>query len=225
MYLESEFLGTRARFVQRSCVMSPDAIRAVQGDRPVADHKFDDLFPEWTRAASDVHWSPITVARRAAELLVEKPGDRVLDVGSGVGKLCIVGALTTPGTFVGVEQRGSLVAVARNIVRRHRIPRCTFVHANMTEVDWSTFDAFYLYNPFEENLSLGRHIIDETVERSVTAYREYVSFVETQLVAARPGTRLVTFHGFGGRMPPRWTRRRRERRGSGKLDIWVKLDG
>ena len=44
-----------------------------------------------------MHWTPVHVARRAAQFLVTGPETRVLDVGSGPGKFCLVGALATQG--------------------------------------------------------------------------------------------------------------------------------
>ena len=67
----------------------------VSRGEPVADAEFDLLYPRPVRPLSERFWSPIDVARRAAELLVVRPGTRVLDVGSGAGKFCVVGALTS----------------------------------------------------------------------------------------------------------------------------------
>ncbi len=80
---------------------------------------FDHVYPDWVRSLSERHWTPVDVAERAAELLVTSAGVRVLDVGSGAGKFCIIGALTTEGKFCGIEQRAHLIDVAREAARHY----------------------------------------------------------------------------------------------------------
>jgi hypothetical protein len=101
----------------------PGPLAALHAGDSVSDEEFDRLLPTWARNVSGLHFTPVRVARRAAELLVARAGARVLDVGAGVGKLCIVGALTTQGSFVGVEQRGHLVAAGRALLRRGQVLR------------------------------------------------------------------------------------------------------
>jgi hypothetical protein len=68
-----------------------------------SDLAFDALYERRIRELSPQHWTPVRIARRAAELLTLSGAKRILDVGSGVGKFCIVGALTTEAQFVGIE--------------------------------------------------------------------------------------------------------------------------
>lgn len=199
----------------------PRPLAALCEGAAVSDEEFDRLLPTWARNVSGQHFTPVRVARRAAELLVAREGARVLDVGAGVGKLCVVGALTTAGRFVGVEQREHLVRAGRALMQKGQVPRCELLHANMTEIDWRGFDAFYLYNPFAEHL---REIdaIDETIALSASARRRYLDFVAARLDESGPGARVVTYHGFGGEMPAGWLRRSSERCGTGPLELWVK---
>jgi 2-polyprenyl-3-methyl-5-hydroxy-6-metoxy-1,4-benzoquinol methylase len=82
------------------------------------DNQFDLLYPPEIRALSRAHWTPVKVARRAASFLVREPGTRVLDIGCGPGKFCIVGALATPGRFTGVEQRKQLCELAQATIEQ-----------------------------------------------------------------------------------------------------------
>lgn len=93
----------------------------------------------------------------------EQTRHRVLDVGCGPGKFCVIGAATTKGVFTGIEQRGELVGIARNLIDRSGIPRVQIVHGNITTVDFTDYDAFYIFNPFEENVRQA-YQIDATVE-------------------------------------------------------------
>lgn len=164
------------------------------------DDRFDLMFPPEIRELSDRHWTPVKVARRAAEFLVSEPGTRVLDIGCGPGKFCIVGALATAGRFTGVEQRLRLFEVARSTVEQAKIPNAEIIHGNVTEMNFSNFDAFYLFNPFEENLETMMKI-DALVNLSSELYEKYTEYVARQLTLAPLGTRLVTYCGSCEEVP------------------------
>src|SRR5438876_2975147 len=100
------------------------------------DHVFDEIFPPPMQRLSTMHWTPVAVARRAAQLLVESAATTVLDVGAGVGKFCIIGATTTPGRFVGAERRGFFAKVAQGVVRRQGVPRVEVIHEEALALDW-----------------------------------------------------------------------------------------
>jgi SAM-dependent methyltransferase len=162
------------------------------------DRAFDELVPEELRHLSQTHWTPVDVAIRATSLLSPGPHMRVLDVGSGVGKLCAIGALSSAGTWCGIEQHESLVAAGRRLTRALGVAdRTTFLQGDALAIDWSDFDALYFYNPFE--LPLFPDEIDG--ERHATEFRIQVARVQDRLAALRGGTRVLTLHGFGGIMP------------------------
>lgn len=164
------------------------------------DKRFDLVYPPEIRVASDRHWTPVIVARRAAEFLVREPGTRVLDIGCGPGKFCIVGALMTEGRFTGVEQRHHLCEVARSVIGQAKLPNAEIIHGNVTEIAFSSFDAFYLFNPFEENLETTLKI-DATVHLCADLYEKYTEHVARQLALAPLGTRLVTYCGSCEEVP------------------------
>jgi hypothetical protein len=163
------------------------------------DRSFDELLPAELRHLSQAHWTPVDVAIRATSLLHPSRHDRVLDVGAGVGKLCTIGALSSPAIWCGVEQHGLLVATARRLARALGVAdRTMFLHADAFAIEWSEFDALYLYNPFELPLFPapapdGERALDFTLQ---------IARVEDRLARLRPGTRVLTLHGFGGAMPP-----------------------
>jgi hypothetical protein len=133
------------------------------------------------------------VAVRAATLLCSTPRTRVLDVGSGIGKLCAIGALSTLGMWVGVEQHDLLVVTARNVARSLGVTdRTLFLQGDVFALDWNDFDALYFYNPFELDL-----FGDASPHRSAQVLR-----VQQRLAALPRATRVLTLHGFGGVMPP-----------------------
>jgi SAM-dependent methyltransferase len=177
-------------------------LEALKDHKIIRDRDFDKLFPKRYQEISETHWTPVEIARRAAQLLVVDSTTRVLDVGSGIGKFCFIGALTTPGQFVGVEQRPHLVKLAHQLVTDFQIPKVLFLEGDARGVDWSQFQSFYLYNPFVENIYSCNVRIDQTVEFGKTRYQELVRWVQKRLHLLPVGTRVATYHGFGGDMPP-----------------------
>jgi SAM-dependent methyltransferase len=192
----------------------------------VHDRDFDAVYPFPVRAVSRTFWTPVRVAQRAAELLVRDEGSLVLDVGSGPGKFCIIGALTTRARFTGLEHRPHLVSVARAAAERLGAARTTsFVQGNLGEIEWERFDAFYFFNPFAENVLRRHDRLDDSVELSEERFRRDVREVYWGLERARPGTRVVTYHGFGRELPPSYRSHGREGAGSDVLELWVRSDG
>jgi SAM-dependent methyltransferase len=164
------------------------------------DNRFDLVYPPEIQARSSVHWTPVIVARQAAAFLVREPGTRVLDIGCGPGKFCIVGGLTTGGKFTGVEQRKHLCDQARSVIGQANILNAEIIHGNAMEIEFSNFDAFYLYNPFEENLEPALKI-DTTVNLSDDLYGKYTEHVARQLALAPLGTRVATYCGICEEVP------------------------
>jgi tRNA G46 methylase TrmB len=86
-------------------------------------------------------------------MLAPEPGMSVLDVGAGAGKFCITAALAMPNAqFVGIEWRPHLVRFATRLAREWSLSNVRFVHGDALALDWSLYDAFYLYNPFAEQI-------------------------------------------------------------------------
>jgi SAM-dependent methyltransferase len=154
-------------------------------------------------------------------LLSRGAASRILDVGSGVGKFCTVAALTTPGVFIGVERAGDLVDVARDTAQRARTQKARFVHARVEDINWKNFDGFYLFNPYAElgwrGLATAHRIAADRDE-----YRRVISFTEESLHRARPGARVVTYHGFGGEIPGSFRLILIEPHGTDFLECWEK---
>ncbi|HEY0713520.1 MAG TPA: class I SAM-dependent methyltransferase [Polyangia bacterium] len=215
--------------------MSRSSLRPLRDGRLVTDRAFDEMYPKWARTLSGTHFTPIDVAVRAARWLTGEDGDigdepvvtdggrpvRVLDVGAGVGKFCLVGALVTRGVFTGAELRPHLASIASEVARRYGIKRCSFVAGDALALDWGAFDAFYLFNPFAELLP-ECPFIDNEIERTAEQYHRYVSAVEARLEDLPEGSRLVTYHGFGGRLPFGWTPVTSQRMHAGSLALWRK---
>lgn len=195
------------------------AVKRLRRDRLVADSDWDLAYPWSFAELSHVHFTPVSVARRAAALLSRGPSSRILDVGSGVGKFCVIAALTTAGTFVGIERWGEMVDVARATARRAHASKATFIHARVEDYGWRNFDGVYLFNPFAEferpDVRTRGLVLADPGE-----YERLVSFTQETLDRARPGTRVVTYHGFGGAMPRSFRLVLREKLETDFLECW-----
>jgi hypothetical protein len=183
------------------------------------DLEFDRVLPKRLREFSAFHWTTVEVCRHAAAWLVTGPGTRVLDVGCGPGRFCAIGAFTTAGHFTGVEQRKGLCRSAWDMLDHYCIPRVRILHANVMDLSFNGFDAFYLFNPFEENLAPELRIDDE-VPVQIELYGSYIDYVRRQLSQVRMGTRVVTFWGSCHEIPPCYDCE--ETAFDGKLRLWVK---
>lgn len=92
----------------------------------------------------------------------------------------------------------------------------------MVDLDWTKFDAIYLFNPFFENV-LSLASIDDTVPLGFERYKTYVNVVRRKLRDLPVGVRVATYHGFGGTFPDCYELKLRERIGSDCLKVWVKV--
>ena len=169
---------------------------------PPADDEFDQFLPHELRLLSRQFWSPLTVTLRIAEWLTEFGIGLVVDVGSGAGKFCVATALAGRAQFVGIEHRENLVVSARHLARLFKVDhRVSFVHRKLDDQPVHQAQAYYLFNPFEENLLDPIDRIDNEVELSVQRHSRDIAAAERLLHEAPAGTYLVTLDDFGGTVP------------------------
>jgi len=174
------------------------------GINPAFFHKdiiFDNLYPEHIQDMSQMHWTPVDMARKASGFLAI-PNANVLVIGSGVGKFCLTAGFFHPETmFYGIEQREELYSLAEIAKDAINLTNVNFMHGNLTDLDFSAFDHFYFYNPFYENIDPDSRI-DNAVKISFQLYHRYSRFVYEMLDKKPPETRLVTFHCIDSQVPP-----------------------
>ena len=186
-----------------------DVFDSLKARECVSNSHFDRLYPPHIRRWGERHWTSITVALEAAAFLAEHNAcdapRKIIDVGSGAGKFCIVGALSTDAFFVGAEHRRELSDIARGLVREYKIERVRFVCKDALELDWSDYTGAYLFNPFQENVEESAKL-DDSVSCRPENYKKYVAQLEAKLAKAPTGFRLVTYYGFGGVIPSDYER-------------------
>lgn len=189
------------------------------------DSVFDSLLPEFYQYASQIHWTPIEAINQIAAFIAGcDENTKFLDIGSGCGKLCILLSLLTKIKIYGIEQRRTLYKCSQEIKLINKLENVHFINGNMLDIDWSDFDIYYLYNPFQEHISnFGDMRIDHTIEFDKKHYVMYTTEVFRQLCWAKPGKKLITFHGYGGSIPSSWKLIQSRIIGYGDLSMWEKI--
>lgn len=166
-----------------------------------SDLIFNSLYPKPIQEVAEKHWTPINVAKKAAAFLAASEGTKVLDIGSGCGKFCLVAANDHPLTnFYGVEQRQNLVYLSTELGKELQLENAFFICENICNIDFEKYDHFYFYNSFYENVP-GTQKIDSSIKYSEELYNYYNRYLYRQLKKKPKGTRLVTYHSFGSEIP------------------------
>jgi len=180
---------------------------------------FNNLLPHDLKQATQTYFTPIEVAQTAATWLTENNEKKILDIGAGVGKFCIAAARINNCDFYGVEYRKSLIDLGNELIERYEIDNAKMIHTNIIDVDFSDYDAFYLFSPFYENLEVENRLNDE-VDLEEKLYQIYLDYTETQLAKAIIGTRLVTYFGNNFEVPNSYQRVKDAF--DGALKLWIK---
>ncbi|WP_256008962.1 class I SAM-dependent methyltransferase [Desertivirga xinjiangensis] len=184
-----------------------------------SDTGFDSFFPQYIRELSHRHWTPFSVILEAADFLAQG-GGRVLDIGSGIGKFCLLAAHRYPEvTFCGVEQREDLVELAILAKDFYKIENTDFLPGNFKDLNFDLYDHFYFYNSFFENLD-DTDAIDSELDYSRGLYTLYSNLLLKQLDAKPSGTRLATFDVNISQIPGNYKLAKISK--SDHLKLWIK---
>ena len=166
------------------------------------DTEFNALYPLSIQALARCHWTPLSIAQKAATFLAGEGNVRILDIGSGVGKFCLAAAHYTPNaSYYGVEQRKNLIDFAEAAKKKLEIKNAFFIHGNFAQLDFKKFDHFYFYNAFYENLA-GTDKIDDSIDYSRELYNYYNRYLFKQLQQKPKGTRICTLCSLEYEIPP-----------------------
>lgn len=163
--------------------------------------QFIQLYPLPIQQLDHVHWTPLVVAFKALQFLKTRPGDKILDIGSGIGKFCLAGAYYKPqALFYGVEQRHRLVEYARTAKDLLGFTNVEFLQGDFTQVNFKEFNHFYFFNSFGENLA-DRYRIDESIDYSAELYYYYSTYLRNKLDTMPAGTRFVSYCSSDDEVP------------------------
>lgn len=187
---------------------------------PKTDKEFDQIYPKRIRELSYIHWTPIEVALLAVQWLDPDSNTKVLDIGAGVGKFCIIAAMQKKAKYFGLEMREDLVNVFQDTIDMLGLGDVQIIHDNVLNVEFKDFDAFYYYNPFCEQIAINGKI-DNTIEFSQDKYREYEDYVIDQLDTTKVGTKIVTYCSETFTLPSSYELKNMYF--DGKLALWEKV--
>lgn len=165
-----------------------------------SDLVFDSIYPKKYQEHSARHFTPLKIAIKAAQLLVDKPSDNILDIGSGVGKFCSIGSCVTGAHFYGVEKRKTLTNLSNKIKARYQLKQAHFMNDDFMNVDFTKFNGIYFFNSFHENFD-ETCVLDDTSKVSLEIYQKYHENLMLKLNECVKGTKLVTFHTFKNKIP------------------------
>jgi hypothetical protein len=190
----------------------------------VPEPAFDRFFSPRLRMVAEQHWTPLAVTRRVAQWIDELGIESVVDLGSGAGKFCVATALAAERCrFLGIEQRPWLTDAARSLARLFGVAdRVQFVTGTLGETPVPSAAAYYLFNPFGENLFDTDHHIDDDVELSGGRYRRDITTVAQLLARQPPGVFVIKYNGYGGKMPRGYEVVRRDVAMPELLRVWQK---
>lgn len=186
-----------------------------------SDSAFNQLYPLHIQQLSTQHWTPLSIAKKAAKFLTMEKDASILDIGCGAGKFCLAAAHYYPhARYYGIEQRKWLLHWAEEAKKKLDVPNVHFLEGNFTQVDFKQFDHFYFFNAFYENLS-GTDKIDQSIDYSSELYYYYARYLFRKLQQKPSGTRLATYHSLEDEIPPEYHVVAVDI--SGLLKFWIKL--
>ncbi len=160
---------------------------------PLKDKQFDSIYPKEMQKLSKRNFTPINIAIKASELLVQKSKMKILDIGSGVGKFCFIASAYTNADYYGVEYRKDLVELSNNVKKQLQISNVNFINEDITKINFERFDAFYFFNSFQEQFDESARI-DNSVDMHPANYFKYEDYLFNEFANLKEGTRIVTYH-------------------------------
>jgi len=163
-------------------------------ERIIPDKEFDQIFPPKIRSLSERHWTPVLVAKIASNFLCQDDNQRIVDIGSGVGKFCFVaGTLQPKSTFYGIDLRDSFIKLSKKIKKKYSLDNIDFEYRDILETDFSSYDGIYFFNSFQEKID-DSSVMDEESAVSHELYNVYTQHLYQKFLQMPAGTRLVTYH-------------------------------
>lgn len=185
----------------------------------MTDEEFDALYPIKMKALSATHWTPVDVSKKAIAFLSEGERKSVLDLGSGAGKFCLFAAANSGAKITGVEQRENLVQLSRKLAAKYNLQNLDFIHDDLKNLDFASFDSFYFFNSFEENINL-KDKLDKGNSINFEQFHSYIQLIREKFEELPKGTRVVTYCGDASEMPECYLLVKSNNKG--KLRFWEK---
>lgn len=140
-------------------------------------------------------WSNSNAAINSSNLI--KGCKKVIDIGSGTGKFCLIAAKLNPDIhFTGVEITEKYWEESIRLKDILGITNVDFLLQDYKDVDITNFDGIYIFNPFvmSKNDPYGKKY--QFGIKQDKEYFEYVKKFKADLHKANAGTKLVMYNPF-----------------------------
>lgn len=164
----------------------------IRNGEEISDKDFDLLLPESIRKQSEIHWTPFIIIQKCADFIIHENCKNIFDIGSGVGKFCMITTAITGANTTGVEIRKNLHLYAQSIASSYQLSQVSFINQSITEIDFSPYDCFYYFNPFYENIIL-ENTIDTNIPLKTKAFNTYTQYVKNELEKKEKDTCLISY--------------------------------
>jgi len=187
----------------------------------ITDDYFDLVFSPEVRSFSQIHWTPLVVATKATEVLKQMKVERLLDVGSGCGKFCLITSILSEIEVTGVEQREFLYSASKKAKNAFRLPQLKFMSGSAFDLSWKEFDCVYFFNPFCEQKTPERRMKND-VPMNESLYSTYLQLTLNRLREQKIGSKVMTYYGLGAELPEDYSLIYQKSLGSDFLKIYEK---
>ena len=169
----------------------------------VTDEVWDSFLPHSFQSLSPYQWTPISVVETTWDFLQNENVTSVVDLGSGVGKFCIHLSYLSQDQFsiIGLEDRSELFQISEDLKPKWNAHGVIFRNTNFLENFPRGASHYYAFNPLYETMK-GNHSIDSKKKKSAMLFLRNVQQFKNQLYQCKMGTKLITYHGFGGSVLP-----------------------
>jgi len=196
--------------------------RRLAGENRLPDVVFDLLYKPHHRRISDMFWSPVAVVRKAMEWLPTDKRLSILDIGCGVGKFCLVGALASKHKMHGVELRPHLVKEAEKVIKLFPESSISLKCGDAFAYDWTKFNVLYFFNPFAE-LNFPALQSEGETKSEGNVFARSVEQTQKRLDKLPRGTTVITYYTIGAPFPSGFERLQAQHFDTGYLELWKKL--
>lgn len=140
-------------------------------------------------------WSNVNHIVESCNLL--KGCKKVIDIGSGTGKFCLIAAKLNPDThFVGIEINEKYWTEAIRLKDVLGISNVDFILTDYKNVDITEYDGIYIFNPFVMSKKDPYGLKYQFGKRQNREYFEYVNKFKQDLHKAKQNTKLVMNNPF-----------------------------
>lgn len=138
-------------------------------------------------------WSRVETINGSIKQFNIRKEAKILDIGSGIGKFCLIGAMLYPNIhFTGIEMSERRVLIANRLKQALRLDNVTFVHADFCDVykDYTKYKYVYFFNPFD--MGVHEKIKKEQINDEYEILTTFQETLNTYLSSLSKGSKVYS---------------------------------